>query len=212
MRYKLKVIQHYQKFTVLVIIFILIGCIRSPNSPDSAETEYLVPLNIGNFWDYEFENKSVRRDSVKSKEVIEDQDVYFLETDMGSWTESKAIYNSFNGYYETLYFNVDLNNSTYHFKYPVKVGDSWENTFVFDHGWTNKYECLSKDAKVDVPAGTFNCILYEVIMQTQDGNNFLHHYYFKPRIGLIAIKEFVSDSSGQKEEWEKKLNSYCLVE
>ncbi len=49
-------------------------------------------------------------------------------------------------------------------------------------------------------------------MQTQDGNNFLLHYYFKPRIGLIAIKEFVSDSSGQKEEWKKKLNSYCLVE
>ncbi len=121
----MKVIQHYQKFTVLVIIFILIGCIRNPNSPDSAETEYLVPLNIGNFWDYEFENKSVRRDSVKSKEVIEDQDVYFLEMDMGSWTGLKAIYNSFNGYYETLYFKVDLNNSTYHFKYPVNVGDSW---------------------------------------------------------------------------------------
>jgi len=210
-RYKLKVIQHYQKFTVLVIIFILIGCIRNPNSPDSAETEYLVPLNIGNFWDYEFENKSVRRDSVKSKEVIEDQDVYFLETDHGTWTSSRAIYNTQKGYYETLYFRIDLNNPMYYFKCPVMVGDTWENKFIFDHGWTNKYECLSKDAKVDVPAGTFNCILYEVIMQTQDGNNFLHHYYFKPGIGLIAIKEFVSDSSGQKEEWKKKLNSYCLV-
>ena len=90
----------YKKFAVLALIFVLIGCVRIPNSPDSSEIENLVPLNVGNFWDYEFKNQIVLRDSVKSKEEIENQDVYFLETDMGSWTAGKAIYNTLNGYFE----------------------------------------------------------------------------------------------------------------
>jgi hypothetical protein len=199
------------KWLLCLLLISFLSCSDESTSPDSPEIECLVPLNIGNFWDYEFENNGVRRDSVKSKEVIEEQDIYFLETDMGSWTALKAIYNSFNGYDETLYFNVDLNNSTYHFKYPVKVGDTWKNTFVFDHGWTNNYKCLHKNAKVDVPGGSFSCILYEVETKTNVAN-YLHHYYFKPGIGLIAIKKLVSDSSGQKEEWEKRLSLYYLVE
>ena len=199
------------KWLLCLLLISFLSCSDESTSPDSPETKYLVPLNIGNYWDYEFENKSVRRDSVKSKEVIEYQDVYFLEMDMGSWTGLKAIYNYFNGYCETLYFNVDFNNPTYHFKYPVKVGDSWENTFVFDHGWTNKYKCLNKNVIVDVPLGSFSCILYEVEMKT-DVASYLHHYYFKPGIGLIAIKEVYSNSSGQKESWEKRLALYHLIE
>ena len=202
-----------KKLIFLFFIPILLSsCISSPNNGSGSNDvdSLLVPLTVGNYWDYELANTSVRRDLIYTKEVIDSQDVYFFWTDYGSWTGSRAIYNTQKGYYETRYWNIDLNNSMYYFKCPVMVGDTWENTYVFDHGWTHKYECLSKNAKVDVPAGTFNCILYEVINQAGDGD-YLHHYYFKPGIGLIAIKEVVSDSSGQKEEWEKKLNSYCLV-
>lgn len=201
--------RNYQLVFVLLLFFPVFLSSCSGDSDDS-QLLYLVPLSIGNVWEYELEDKSIRKDSIESREVIENQHVYFLETDYDTWKELKAIYNTKQGYYETKYFNIDLNDAMYYFKYPVEVGDTWQNTYLFDRGWTDEYEVISLNEKIEVPAGDFVCYLYKV--QREGDTKEINYYYFKPGIGLIAIKNVEADSNGNSEKWIKKLYSYSLVE
>ena len=77
----------------------------------------------------------------------------------------------------------DNNNKFLALKYPIRLGDSWTQTF--DDGGTLhtsrkvEYEIIGVEETVNTPAGTFQHI---TIMASEGW-----HYFFAPNIGLIRV-------------------------
>ena len=165
-----------------IITLLFMSCSKdSLINSDYKQSNILVPLAIGNYWEYETENKSKRTDSICEKKIIADQEVYFLETDYGSWKGKQALCNINNGYLITLYWQISFTNPKYYFKYPVEVNDRWENiSYIYVNGiitTTDKYRCIAKDKKIKVPAGTFRCYLYEIQRKTHYSLDDSKKYY-----------------------------------
>jgi len=212
-------------FILFFVFFIAFQCSREHITQQiDDKSNVLLPLVVGNEWYYIMEDSSISRHWIDSSYVIQYQDtdyeLYDLMEDYGTWYGKETLFYDGEGLCFTLYWNVEIDTPLYFFKFPVEVGDSWKNVYSL-FCWTNidNYKVSKLDAKIKVPAGTFKCYLYKIerekILCGGSQTNYNFEYYFKPRIGLIAVKRIEGDANNpgnMVEIYEQRLVSYSLIE
>ena len=127
-------------------------------------------------------------------------------------------------YYEgalnrTLYWKIEPENPEFCFRYPVATGEQWVNEYSLWNYYTtiDHYTLKAKHARISVPAGIFRCYDYHIdrALTTNAGidTTYTMNYYFKPGIGLIAIKRTYADPDEPEkyiETWVWRLVSFNL--
>ena len=111
-------------------------------------------------------------------------------------------------------YNIFLDKPDLLALFPSKIGDVWiRSGHVWS--WSYYYECVAISEQVTVPAGTFNCYVYEGTRISNGELVFI--YYYAPNIGLIGYKQYLGESYEGYEIpieyqcfWVKKLLSYSL--
>ena len=214
-------------------ISIIFSC--SDTTEPEPEEQVIMPLVIGNTWEYEYQevllwvyNDSLHIDVYKDtvfnevtyRRIVEYEGfllaVYYY--DYSSWGDHSYLYRN-----EDLglvsYGSVDEDDGEISFYsepylialFPAMVGDLWKQYSSDNY----IYECVEINEQVTVPAGTFNCYVYEGT-RISDGE-LVHIYYYAPNIGLIGYKLYRGESYQGYEipleyqcYWRQKLLSYSL--
>jgi hypothetical protein len=208
----------------LAFLCLFIACKGVFDNPDIKQefNEPLVPLSIENQWTYESDELPGKINCwfdstftyTYGDSLIE---MFSFRQDMGSWIAKNICYYFDNSYNQTLFWNIEPNNPTFCFKFPVVTREQWTNEYV-SFGkilYIDKYTLQSKNEWIDVPAGTFVCHDYKIdrYLDVNDSLYYSMNYYFTPGIGLIAIKRTeldLIDHNRTVEIFERKLLSYDL--
>lgn len=224
------------------IFFIIVMTILSTSCEDNVEgpisgnlnTKALMPYKLDNQWVYEFDGYGdvedydgqivIYVDSVFTY-IHQDSEIemYSILYDPGlgpgigilRWVE--YYYNG--ALNRTLYWKIEPDNPQDCFRYPVGTGANWINEFSFFNNFTtyDKYTVNSKRIRISVPAGTFHCYDYQIdrtyTNNVGETNSYSENYYYKPGIGLIAIKQSWNDPDNPEniiETWKWRLISCSL--
>lgn len=179
--------------------------------------DWLIPLTEGNYWEYKLESH-FNEDSIplftsyttqrilgNFKAFTECNEYETVIYDRGFGTEEQWIYwQDSTGFYslggfsdsDTLVFTNLIS------KYPVNVGDEWQNRKViyksssqeFILGDTINYKCTAIDKRFTTSLGTFNCYVYyrrEKI--ADDVYGFYDIYdYMAPNLGQVGQEVFIT--------------------
>lgn len=166
--------------TLLLALFI--GCSDTPTYPE-VQSDVLIPLNVGNYWDYEsvtYDSNGnptysnfISRDSVYSDTLLNNEKWYFISDNevyaVGRFVRNQSGY----GYLTaTLY---ETTKPKLLFKYPAAVGDISEYNVV-----------ININKKVVTSLGVFDCIKYR--QPISEGGSLYWDYYVAPNIGVVKIE------------------------
>lgn len=225
------------KFYLIVLLVLSISIILSCSDTTEPEPEekVILPLVVGNNWEYEYQQvlfdtyadslriyvyKDTVFKEVTYRRIVEYEGfllaVYYY--DYSNWEDNSYLYRN-----EDLglvsYGRVDEDDGEISFYsepylialFPAMVGDLWKQYSSDNY----IYECVSINEQVTVPAGTFNCYVYEGT-RISDGK-LVFIYYYAPNIGLIGYKLYRGESYQGYEipleyqcYWSQKLLSYSL--
>ena len=174
-------------YFLFVSSIIFVSSCSESTSPELDNSNGLIPLKIGNSWNYEFTDYDSSGTIVQTENQI--------NTIVKDTTIMNAIWYSFNYLPNGLWFtnktdgywsfvkkgtgNITEDNSLIVFKYPTVAGDIYGN---FD----TPTEVIATDEEITVPAGTFKLI--HVKTNYQSSNNYLlnsFETYIAPKIGVI---------------------------
>lgn len=198
------------------ITFIMIICFSqffftcsedSPTRHNSNNGDNIWPLKSGNNWAYvkdTNQNYVVQRIRVIGSQTLNKSntvDVFKVvwENIEEAVNDTAFIKNENNG----VYFYSEDANKVIIFKYPVNVGDSWNNPFE-----GGIIECISTSEPIETPAGNFNCIVYRFADEGDiEQSTFYLEVYMSPNIGWVAEQR--AKDSGPGFDWFR-LNSYEL--
>lgn len=86
-------------------------------------------------------------------------------------------------------------------KYPTEVGDKLNLSFSTeeDNGYRTEMRTIELNKSVTVPAGTYQCVVYELWQTDPDMGpqpQFGMRYYLDPRVGVVRIDESLYDENG----------------
>lgn len=203
---------------MLQIAFLLFsGCDKNDNINEKGE---IIPLKVGNYWTYS--NHYFRSSDIESidsaegitykihKKVKLKNKYYFIFgffalSDFGIidkegfWAKGSDILDDIS-LDEIIPDSLELL-----FKYPTKVGDKWFcNSYSFFY---NTLITKKLNVKVNVPAGTFNCVHYQfknLEKYPQSG------FFVSPGIGMIKC-EIIMGSTPKDTIWNiLELTKYKL--
>ena len=226
---------------VFVSFLLLFACTKTNNTIDNQpeSTEHIVPLAVGNSWQYSIEQ--VLFNCVNGVLYCEHYDVIDTTTanvtstinidyenenfdayviDDASFSLYPFVYrNTAQGFiqYGKLSSNGDVDFETkLIIKFPIQAGETWKD---IDEYYGNEYLCFSTDEIMTTNVGSFHCYVFELVDDTALEGNYTR-YYYTPEVGLIAEirhKEqyFNADAPVQVPEefqdwYVKKLNSVSL--
>lgn len=227
-----------KRIYLIVLLALSISMIFSCSDTTEPEPEeqVIMPLVIGNTWEYEYQEVwfGIYADSLRINVY---KDTVFKEVTYRRIVEYEgfllAVYYYGVSIWEEDYFylyrnedlglicygDVDEDDGEISFYsephlialFPAEVGDLWKQ-------YSNSpyiYECVAINEQVTVPAGTFNCYVYEGA-RISDGE-LVFIYYYALNIGLIGYKRYRGESYEGYEIpieyqcfWERKLLSYSL--
>ena len=171
----------------------------------------LFPLEIGTEWTYaSYIEKEVKDEKLKSKVVgkhlFGDQLWYCIdEFDYAIWVrntsegeeEAEVSIDE-----ETQLLKVD--RSFLFFKYPAMPGETWR-TYEMEDGTWQRMQLKEVDVKLEVPAGKFECLLYELV----EGGKVIIRFHIAPGIGIVKFETTPAYSESGKSEHEE-LTSYRI--
>ena len=198
---------------LLVSSLLLFSSCSESTSSELDNSNGLIPLRIGNSWNYEF------TDYDSSDAIVQTENQ--IETIVNDTTIINSIWYSYNYLPNGFWFtnktdgywsfvkkgtgNIANDTSTIVFKYPAKVGDIYGNA-------ETPTEVIETDEEITVPAGTFKVIHIKTDYQ------FLKNYllnsfdtYISPKIGVIKEMQ-----NGKKPDgntfvvFKRELKSYTL--
>jgi len=212
------------------IACLLVSCDDSIERPinddsnDSLDAKPLIPLKLDNQWTYDYPGLYDRIVYwVDSTFTYTHQDslidMYAVKFTMGAGIY-KHLYYKYNGALSrTMYWIIEPDNPEYCFRHPVNVGDRWTNEFKFYVGnyyYFDEYTLLSKNRPISVPGGLFYCYDYQIertVVSSEGTDRYVKNYYFRPGVGLIAIKKAEAYSPITViliETWQRRLVSHSL--
>ena len=237
----MKKIFYYQFVFVSFFLLLFSACTKTNNTTDNQpeSTEQIVPLAVGNNWQYTIEQ--VLFNCVNGVLYCEHYDVIDTTTavvssiinidyenenfdafviDDASFSSHPFVYrNTDQGFIE--YGKLSSNGEVdfaikLKIKFPIQAGETWKDV---DEYYGNEYLCVSTDEIMTTNVGSFHCYVFELVDDTALEGNYTH-YYYAPEVGLIAEirhKEqyFNADAPvpvpEEFQDWYvKKLNSFTL--
>lgn len=203
------------KLTLLLIGCLLSGCGLLVSDNDHIHSDDLMPLEVGNWWDYEVRNHLFQNpvvDTVRyevTAEVpvtVEGASYTAFAFNLLPFPEGTPEYywlnrNAGDGLYtmggiaetDTLFVNsIDK-------KYPAEIGETWESSqisfsrsdFEFYINDTLKITVVDTDREVQTPAGTFRCYVYhfEADQGEDVAANAQIFQFYSPGVGLIKQED-----------------------
>lgn len=166
----------------LIIITLVQSCSDINNSPVDEITKDIIPLAVGNTWSYHTSlydtAGNVFKELNSSREITGDTLIdnitwYYYETNAWFCSIFKDGYHIYDPY------RTDSLRNLLNYKYPCAAGDKY----------SYYYEVAKIDTQITVPAGTFNCIMYTLRMQTPMDFAYID-FFIKPGVGYIKTIEY----------------------
>ncbi len=172
-------------------IFMLSSCKKSnPVGPSSSQQ--ILPLKLGNIWLMEY---TVYDSTGTVEGMVYDTDTVARDTVISGITWYHVSGKVFDGYFadksDGLYGLSSPTVEALLFKYPAKVGDTW-NAQV-DISTTYQVTLQSDNASVTVPKGTYVCYDYQMLLNSQPG----FEVYLNPGLGFVAMDVYSITKSGR---------------
>jgi hypothetical protein len=197
------------------------------NTSTKIESDVLIPLKVGNYWNYEatyYSSTDSVRYAVKERLTVHYEghhyEAFFAAYNNANPNPRWLYWNGADGLYsmgglsetDTMIFPV------LQFKYPVEKGETWEVSrmvynlveqrfYIKD---TLTYTCIDNDSSIVTPSATFQTVAY--MFKVSQGDDVLlkekHFFYYAPRIGLI--KHEIKNESGTLIKAKMVLYSYYL--
>ncbi|MFH1049310.1 MAG: hypothetical protein V1779_00105 [bacterium] len=175
---------------ITTILLILSNCENSSNNPHGDNNEkYIIPLAIGNTWNYSFTKEDI--EVYKFERIITEIKTFpVILPDSSEITRNiyicRAILKDSNNVMDTTFggfikdidgiifvqLNENHSKGIYNFKLLNDLKIDWIDTL---QAW---YKCIGTDT-MTIPAGTFNCIKY----QYKNKQSFM---YLSKGIGIVA--------------------------
>ncbi len=174
----------------LLIILLAASC--SDKSTNPQPTGVLIPLAIGNQWQYagtdydssyEIGVDTVLLEIVKDT-LIQNMTFYIVTADSVRDPEIFWPSNQSDGMWVFIPFDSTLALA---FKYPASVGD-W---VIFEN---DSVVVVSTNASVTVPGGTFSCYQYNTY---SSGTGLEQIWYFSPNLGLVKTEDYSKTPGGR---------------
>ncbi|MES2766499.1 MAG: hypothetical protein V4642_11550 [Bacteroidota bacterium] len=181
------------KLCFYVILVSIASCSDNSTEPDSAKSEGIIPLKVGNQWIF----KRYEIDST-GNQIAEYRDTMKITgTKMfGSEVWYKTYISAGSGYITAEVFQLNRADGLWNrdyieepnlsIKFPAKVGDTFfsgEPDDPQDTMYHRKMHVISTDTMITTPAGTFKCYAYayyynnsQILAQT---------LFYSPAIGYI---------------------------
>jgi len=186
----------------LLIIFLIsafiISCSDSGNNP-SEDNSVLMPLKIGNTWEYKtyFYYNEIP-DTITYRMIVDSEFEYkgvkyhklkVINNRSNDSAISKELYiNKSDGLYIlTIYDDADIFNR---FKYPTYNGES------FTLPCSEKFYTEDINYEYETPIGKFKCIKYVNIRYYEENEIERTYTFYSPNIGLIALEFYTSSFEG----------------
>ena len=180
---------------VLISLGILVSCSKSPAGPDGGTSGALIPLAVGNQWNYltfSFDSlgsiSSTSHDSTRidGDSTIESQQWYYQRIN----GEKVAYRNTDQGVVTRLFDTIGDGRIVVNYRYPAHVGDSFGYPVFWIIGGTRIVTsdtdalCIVKsiDTTIGVPAGMYSCYLFRTI---HHGSDAYSDEYISPFHGWI---------------------------
>lgn len=180
-------------FAVLISTSFFVGCNEKSTEPIEEKTNTLLPLAIGNTWNYKLYNQS--SDSTGqviwtiNKKIIVDSKEYFLITSTGFGNNSFVAKLETDGLFFSYYDSTNGFTSPFFFKYPA------------DDNETYQYQMIGTDSilnitikKQNLLIGNQNYSCYGYI--NKNLNPYFPFMYFAENVGLIRHKLVYNSGNG----------------
>ncbi len=191
-------------FFILIFAVVLITACSESSSPSVKKNE-IFPLKAGNSWTYQ--SKSIDTTIITNLWVEKDT---LIQGE--SWYKILAD-SMFSYYYKNLddgLWALDMQDFIYYkpsnliYKYPAKVNDE----YYIEH---EKYKIISIDQKVEVPAGTFSCYVYQNDYSNFDGHHYFNEVYLSQGTGIIKSITYDNKENNENDTINNiELTSYTL--
>jgi len=207
-----------KKILVFFIVFFF-GCSEDPSGP-SGPIGVILPLTVGNTWEYEQVymspyDQDTEKDTVSllifDSTIMQDSLVLYYATD------GAAVYNDAKGLWSTSEFANS--GPTLLAKYPGYPGEIFNRITVYagnGDSATANLTIESTVALVQVPAGSFACYKYTADYKSRKTGKTIQriHAYYAPNIGLIKQEGYFQvDVKGTLSLiLERRLLSYTLLQ
>ena len=206
------VLKYFVYFLFVSSLVLLLSCSEC-TSPELDNLNGLIPLKMGNSWNYKFTDYDSSGTIVQTENQI--------ETIVKDTTITNSIWYSYNYLPNGVWFtnktdgywsfvkkgtgNIVKDTSTIVFKYPTNVGDVYGNVDI-------PKEVIATNEEITVPAGTFKVI--HITTNYQSLNNYLlnsFETYIAPKIGVIKEMQIGKKPNGNTfVAFKRELESYTL--
>lgn len=193
-----------KKYLFLAFCFTVISC-KSSTEPTSTSTDVIMPLAVGNEWDYAGLGGTPTSIQYTDTVIITAKIFSAMDTNFSTNIGLVAYKNLNDGLWYQKYF------LGYHqiflAKYPAKPGDIFtHDTSISYNTYPSLNDTATADAIVDsinaivaVPAGTFTCYKYRHDYYSPLHKlKFRQNIYYAVNIGLIEADTFFPDPISQQ--------------
>jgi hypothetical protein len=195
---------------------IVLAALAATLSAQSKSSEAVVPYSLGSEWTYQSISRDAKGEVVERKVTTSkvvglhlfDGDRWYCsnEDEFAVWSHISE--QGEQGASVSLDEETQLlkKGSAYmFFKYPAKVGDQWDASDPDEADFKETMKLIDVALKVKVPAGEFDCYLYEL----QEDDKVLMKFYVAPGIGIVKMEAMPQDEDTGIET--KELTKYKLV-
>jgi hypothetical protein len=207
-----------------ILILVILVLMLTIGQGVCAEDENYFPLKVGNTWNYTVtvrEQKLQAEYKVAQKTSIEGQEAWAVEASINGMAQEKTYYfqnavGVFSIFRSLLAYNFRFEPAQQILKYPVAIGDFWEQigefsdvvqNISFNYQLNYKYSAM---VELKVPAGTFTALKVTGTFIASDGSKLDLQRYFVNGVGLI--KEVVTtETKNQKYTVTSELSSYQII-
>ena len=182
---------------------VFIGCSDKSNPVNNGPRIDLIPLAVGNTWNYKFSaydtTGNVYLTDTTVTKIVGDtaiaNQMWYYQDVQGNYSANLQ-----NGYYTYSRYAQDSLRFGMVYKYPCQPGDKYSYTEV--------RQC---DTLITVPAGTFSCIFYAYRLKTLD-SFWYSDAYISPGAGIVKAigYSFKDDRNHIFLWWVQELLSYHL--
>lgn len=210
---------------LLFIVSLLTGCDLFNTDPKKPSGE-LMPLAVGNFWEYDFTYLGSIKDTLRY-EVVKEIQVPWGDTSYTAYAFNLVPFPPDAPEYYWLYRNGEaglymmggiadtdtLVMNQIEKWYPAEEGQTWDvqqlafsrDSLKFYVSDTLQITLIDDDREIDTPAGTFNCFVYKFKIDFYEGpalfTTWDYFMYYRSGIGLVAqISTMEDDPEDIKEE------------
>ncbi len=176
-----------KRLLLLLPLFISWGCPSSVNKSsikkvgpsersESLSVKDYFPLRVGHTWIYQISYGKGVRQKVEKIKIVKRKGNTFYDNTSAFFTYTPQ--------------GVRANEVRYLLKYPLKVGNRWLSvTGITD---IERYEIISVNSEVSVPAGTFkNCIVVRSKKRINPKLTLVAEHVYAPKVGLVKLSTFL---------------------